>query len=170
MSASGDACRLTTTDRPRNLHGSSCTVVPISRRSSRYSATSVSSASSGTSSEYSSLRSAGYTRGTMCSGTTPLPPTGGRQTERATRGVGAPAGVLEPLGVHAADRGLGVRHGVHPGDRRAQDGQRPGGDVARAPAAVAVAAEAEHRALGRDGAGLRPAAVRLADGRAELDL
>ena len=78
------------TDSPRKRHGSSCTVVPISRRSSRYSATSVISASSGTSSPYSSLRSAGYTRGTMCSGTAP-PSRGGMQTARATRGLASPA-------------------------------------------------------------------------------
>ena len=66
----------------------------------------------------------------------------------------------------------GVRVGdrVDAGDRALEHGQRAGGDVAVAAAAVAVAREAQHRALRRDRAVLRPAAVGLADRRAELDL
>ena len=80
------------------------------------------------------------------------------------------ARVLERLGVDAAGRRERVGDRVDAGDRAAHDVQRPGRDVARAAAAEAVAAHAHDRALGGHRAVLRPAAVGLADRRAELDL
>ena len=80
------------------------------------------------------------------------------------------ARVVDQLGVDAAGRGLRVGHGVDAGDRALEHADRVRRDVAVAAAAVAVAGEAQHRALRRHGAVLRPAAVVLADRRAELDL
>src|SRR5215203_3232518 len=122
----------------------------------------------------------------MCSATGPPVTCGGTQTARATRGDASPArnskssavtaevagpdlhrralaGVVERLGVDATVGRLRVGDGVDAGQRRAQGRERAGGDVAGAPAAVAVAGEAHERALRRDRAVLGPAAVGLAD-------
>src|SRR6201999_419937 len=80
------------------------------------------------------------------------------------------AGVGDDLGVHAAGRRVRVGDRVHAGDRALEHAQRARRHVAVAPAAVAVAREAQDRALGRDRAVLDPAPARLADRGVELDL
>src|SRR4051794_19622259 len=94
---------------------------------------------------------------------------GHRAIARADLHRRALARVADDLGVHAARRGLRVRHGVDARDRALEHGQRLGRHIAVAPAAVAVAREAHDRALGRHGTVLRPAAVGLADRGPELD-
>ena len=167
-------------------------LIPITFRSSRYSATSVRSSSSGESSSSVELPVGGRDHRQDVDAHHPV--LAGRQadgTRDPRRGLaaeelevvgrdraiarpdlhrGSRARALERLRVDAAERGPQVRDRVDARDRALQHRERARGDVPLPAAAVAVAVEPQRRALRRDRPVLAPASVRASDRRAELDL